>query len=147
LPTLRPVIRSRVAVAAAVLMLAGCGASDEQDVARVLESYPHALAAGDAQAACDTYSPQAQRAQVSRPGGLCAYLRHSVSRLTPAERRRLAAARAVRVKVKGARATGYLQFGQCILTVSGSELQRTDAGDWQIIRHLDVYEGMARCLR
>ena len=128
------VLRSRIiAVAAvAVLGLAGCGTSDEEEVARVLEMHPHALAAGDARAACEVFSPQAHPEQ-SR-AGFCATLRETVSELTPADRRRLAAAEAVRVEVEGDRATGYLRFGDCIVIASGSELSRSDAGEWQIDR-------------
>lgn len=38
------------------MALAGCGPSDEAQVARALESYPHALAARDAHAAWDAFS-------------------------------------------------------------------------------------------
>jgi hypothetical protein len=122
-----------VTMASAVALgLAGCGTSDEEEVARVLETYPHALAAGNAQAACDAFSPRAQLEQ-SR-AGFCASLRESASEMTPAERRRLAAAEAVHVKVEGDRATGYLRFGDCTFIPSGSELTRSDDGQWQIDR-------------
>ena len=139
--------RGAAAVAVVMLVLTGCGGSDEEDVARVLESYPHALAAGDARAACEAFSPEAQREQVRRPGGLCAFLRETVSEMTPEQRRRSRATKAVRVEVEADRATGYLQYGDCILTTSESELSRSDSGDWRIESMGGVSTGNeTRCL-
>jgi hypothetical protein len=120
------------AVAVVLLVAAGCGGSDQDGVARVSESYPRALAAGDARAACNAFSPEAQREQSRSAVSFCAFLRETVSKMTAEERRRARAAKAVRIEVEGDRATGYLQYGDCVVTTSESELRRDDSGDWRI---------------
>jgi hypothetical protein len=123
-------IRNVALVAAAVVALAGCGSSDEDQVARALESYPHALAARDAQAACDAFSrdrfsgrderrprpPQHTRAlrEIDERDWRrrCEWTHEWVRRMTPTQRREAAAAEAVRVVVDGDRATGYRRWGR-----------------------------------
>jgi hypothetical protein len=119
---------------------------DAEKVAEELESYPHALAAGDAEAACEAWSPQAQREQSGRSGDFCAYLRRTVSEITLAERHRSAAAQAVRVAVDGDRAIGYLQYSDCLVAASGVELSRNESGDWLIERRLPRLPDTERCL-
>jgi hypothetical protein len=108
--------------------LVGCGASEEERVAEALESYPHALAAGDGREACAAFTREGRR---SYP---CDELERIASEMTPAQRRRSEAAEAVRIEVDGDRATAYLRYGDCIVTTSGSVLVRDDAGDWRIER-------------
>ena len=144
--TLRAVIRSRVAVvvAAASLSLAGCGASDGERVARVW-SPTHALATGAAQAVRGVFGPGTAAAGTRR-GSLCAHLRDRAAQLTPAERQRLAAARAALVRVVDDRATGFLQSGECVLATSGSVLARNDDGEWHIVDSVGVDSGAEGCL-
>jgi hypothetical protein len=123
------------AAAALLLMLslAACGATEEEKAARVLESSVHELAAGDTQAACEAFSTEARREWLKETGGdYCAWLRESASKMTPNRKRQYAAAKAVRVKVRGDRATGYLRFGDCIVSRSDTRLIRDDSGDWRI---------------
>lgn len=136
--------RDAAVVVVATLLLTGCGGSQEDDVARVLESYPHARAAGDARAACDAFSLEARREQSRAGGGFCVFLRETASEMTPEQRRRSGAAKVVRVEVEGDRATGYLQFGDCIVRTSESELRRDGSGDWRIERMGGVPRGSRR---
>jgi hypothetical protein len=129
-------------VAVATVLLAGCGGSQEDDVARVLETYPHALAAGDARAACDAFSPEAQRERSRAGGGLLRFAAETAAEMTPEQRRRSGAAKAVRVEVEGDRATGYLQLGDCVVRTSESELRRDGSGEWRIERMGGVSTGI-----
>jgi hypothetical protein len=128
------VLRSRViaTAAATAIALGACGASDERDAARALESFPHSLAAGDGQAACRAFSPQGLRHDSRDAGAFCASLRQTAATLTPAQRRLYRAATAVVAQLKGDRAIAYLRFGSCTATASGAELSRNSAGHWRI---------------
>jgi hypothetical protein len=127
-----PMLRSHVvALAAAALVLAGCGTSDKHHVAQVLNSYADSLAAGDGQAACRAFSPQGRRYETPRPD-TCTRLETYAARLTPAQRRGYHDAVAVVQELEGDRAIAFLRFGNCTAIATGTELTRDASGHWQI---------------
>src|SRR4051812_19026980 len=133
--SLEAVLRSIAATAATALVLAACGTSDRQDVARVYETYAHSLAAGDGQAACATVSPRGRlREDRSVPGSFCTRLGTRAQQPTPAARGFYRAATAVVTQLKGDRAVAYLKAGGCTAIPTGLELARSASGQWQISR-------------
>lgn len=92
-------------------------------------SSPRALAAGDAEAACASFTARARRAQ---SGHVCGFLERTAAEMTVEEARRSRTATGRPRRYSGDRATGYLQYGDCILRTSGSELVRDESGWWRI---------------
>ena len=135
---------ARIAVAACAAVLLGCGASDEERVAEAVAAYPRALAARDAEAACDALSRDA-RAQVGADE-TCDTLQRVGERLTPEQRQRYERASGVDVEVSGDSASARLRIGDCTLRAP-LELVRDGDGDWRIAQFAaGPYSRGSRCL-
>jgi hypothetical protein len=112
----------------AIVLLAGCGTSHRDRVARRLEGYAHSLAAHDVPAACAAFT--AQRRRLEPPG--CGV----PQRTSPSGPRTfallLADAWAARIRIDGDQAFGYLRVGQCVLRKTLTTLVRDESGEWKI---------------
>jgi hypothetical protein len=100
-----------IVLALAILAMTGCGASDRDRVARRMEGYAHSLAAHDTRGACAALTPLRRR-QTS-PG--CGVPQRDARSGGVAFALLLADARAVRIRIDGDHAFGYLRVGRCIV--------------------------------
>jgi hypothetical protein len=112
----------------AIVLAAGCGASDRDRVAQRMEGYAHSLAVHDERAACAALTARGRR--LESPG--CGV----PQRTSPGGARTfallLADARAARIRVDGDHASGYLRVGRCVLRKTLAALVRDHSRAWRI---------------